>query len=370
MSSRYPLNISVSQLSELIGNIYDAVSSANWERVLNNFANYTNANKAFCMLAKLGEPLPALLEFSAKKIYPQEAYLDYQSRPFEDPFFDAIKDMCEGDALYLNDLIDINEYVETEYYQSIFKPLECHYAIGGILCRDGIHESYFAVHRGVDEQPFSEKDMNLVHLIIPHFRNAMRMYKELKMYKDYVSISDGIIEQSNNAMLVLDTDMNVVKYNSVAERIIDDSPLFSLDSAGFRIHHSVYQAQFAAAIDQCSNLAFQHISSHSRIVIEHENVPLAVITVSPIQYREQALRCLAMIELIQRMPWQTIKRCYRLTEKELSLLEHLYKGISLKVFAEQNGTSYNTQRVHLQNVFKKLNVCSQTELMILLNTFK
>lgn len=375
MTKTYSINISSKQLSELIGDIYDSVVTANWHQVLGKLANYTNANKAFCMLAKLGEQQPLLLEFNAKKVYPEQAYLDYQSRPFEDPFYDAIKEMSEGDAVYLNELIDINQHINSNFYQNIFKPLECHHAIGGILIRDGKHEGYFAVHRGANDLSFSNEDKNLIYLVTPHFRNAMQMFKDLKIYKQYTTITDAILEQTDKALLVCDAQCNVLKTNAVAIETIKEDVFVDVTQGRLSIAHTAYNQQLIQSIQHCTNLSFNNISAQQTIIIEHQNDIKAIITISPLRGKTDFVNidktcCLVSIEFVRVMPWQNIKQLFLLTPKELVLLQGFYQHKSLRTIAEELGTSYNTQRAHLQNIYKKIEVNSQTELMIKLNTFK
>ena len=375
MDNDCSIKISPCDLSDLIGEIYDSVSHGNWYKLLGKLADYTSANKAFCILTKIGEELPLLLEFHNKKKYPEQPLLEYQNRPFEDPFYIATKDMTEGDALFVNEYVDINQHIESEYYQTVFKPLECHYVIGGLLCRDGVHEAFFGLHRSAEDLPFSELDKNLVNLVTPHFRNAMRAFKDLQIYKHYARITDSVLDQTDKAIFVCNDQCNLLKLNKYAEHKLSNNGFFKIIDGKLQICHAIYQRQFKDCVRHCALLAFNDIGSQQTIVLEEENATQAVVSISPLKKNSDFIDiekpfCLVSIEFSDSMPWLKLEEFYSFTPKEMLLLKGLYQRRSLRTLSESFGTSYNTLRVHLQNIFKKAQVNSQTELMIKLNAFK
>lgn len=58
-----------------------------------------------------------------------------------------------------------------------------------------------------------------------------------------------------------------------------------------------------------------------------------------------------------------LQELYGLTPAELRLCESLGQGLSLKEAAEQSGTGHETNRTHLKNIFSKMGINRQTELV-------
>ena len=68
-----------------------------------------------------------------------------------------------------------------------------------------------------------------------------------------------------------------------------------------------------------------------------------------------------VLELFQRNIIPVNNRDYQLTPKEKEILQQLVKGKSFKMIADVIGTTYETVRTHMKNIYTKLHVNSNTE---------
>jgi DNA-binding NarL/FixJ family response regulator len=69
-----------------------------------------------------------------------------------------------------------------------------------------------------------------------------------------------------------------------------------------------------------------------------------------------------ILQLFQeKIPATSIPTDYHLTPKEKEILQHLVKGKSFKMIADATGTTYETVRTHMKNIYAKLHVNSNTE---------
>ncbi len=68
-----------------------------------------------------------------------------------------------------------------------------------------------------------------------------------------------------------------------------------------------------------------------------------------------------IINEFQKKEYSNCKKIEKLTKRELEILKYLSKGYSAKQIADLAGISYNTVRVHLKNIYKKLQVNSNIE---------
>lgn len=87
-------------------------------------------------------------------------------------------------------------------------------------------------------------------------------------------------------------------------------------------------------------------------------------------FNTDVAKVLITINFEQLMNWYLIAHEYQLTSKELVLLKVLYSNKKINELPETFGVTVNTLRTHLQSVFHKTHVNSQTELMIRLGMFK
>ncbi len=68
-----------------------------------------------------------------------------------------------------------------------------------------------------------------------------------------------------------------------------------------------------------------------------------------------------VLDLFQQNIIPTGSNDYQLTPKEKEILQQLVKGKSFKMIADTIGTSYETVRTHMKNIYTKLHVNSNTE---------
>ena len=363
------------ELSELISDIYQGALTGDWQPSLHKIMEYTESNKAFFILSKIGDDSPIVLELTTNFDFPEQALIGYKENPIEDdPCFQTTKLLTEGEYHYCNEVIDLQQHKHTKYFQEVFVPMRAYHVLVGILCRDGAHESVFSVNRDEGEPEYGNKDKNLFNLITPHFSRAMHIFKELRLYKQYSNISKSIIDQQDKGILVCTQDGTVVIKNNFAEQCFDASVDIYLSDNRIKIRDKVAQKRFEQYVDQCASLSYQEIGTQETLIIEQSQSINVLITISPLLNQntfndlEQPC-CLITMTLEHQVNWQSVKSEFELTPKELKLIKAIYGKKKLNELSEEFSVSYNTLRTHLQNIFRKAEVNSQTELMIKLNMF-
>jgi len=368
------LAISNSELSALIGNIYEGSLTGEWQNVLHTFMDYTSSNKAFFFLQKLEENTPLILELATDFDIPPEALVYYQDHPLEDPCHQTTSLLTEGESHYCNEYVNLDKHKEGEYYKKVFEPMKAYHVLVGVLCRDGLHESVFAINRDEHEPAYSLQEKNLFELITPHFSRAMHIFKELRLYKNYASISKSILDQQDKAILVCDANGTVVIQNDYAERELVLPSLITLVNSQINIAGPVYQQRLQYFIEQCANLAYKDIGVQETLVIEQKGADSILITVSPLLNKNtfndiDVPCCLVTINYQHQVNWNNVKCEFELTPKEMQLLKAIYAKQKLNDLTTVFNVTYNTLRTHLQSIFKKAEVNSQTELLVKLNMF-
>jgi len=373
------INITPIELSEFIGEIYDAALTGNWSEVLDKFIDITQSNKAFFFLQKLDSVQPLILEIKTNFEHSQQAVIEYQSRIEEDPFYSMTKMIPEGEFVNYNDYVDISQHENTEYYKTILKPMKSHYILAGILCRDGIHESCFVINRGNDQFAYSVEDTNLVKLITPHFSRAMHIFKELRLYRNYANISKCILDNEDKAILVCDESSRIIISNEYANHKLLSPCNVVLEKEKLKLSSKDNQQQLERYISQCTKLAFSDIGTQETLTIEGNTIEgtseSILITVSPLQNKNSFNNidipcCVVTINFQHQLDWNSLQKEFVLTPKELQLLKAIYTKKRLFELTSVFNVSYNTLRTHLQTIFRKTGVNSQTELMVKINLFK
>lgn len=371
------INISEQELSDYIKDIYSSALVCDWDNIMERLRFYTDSNKALLM-QNFSTKQPPILALTANFNFPEHKFIEFQQRLHEDPFYLNTVNEPTNQCINCNDFIDIAAYEDTDYYQNVCIPLKTYYVLANMLEKNGENESVVILNRFTDQPPYQQQDINLFNLISPHLTQALFIYKELKLYKNYANISKSILDQQDKAVVVCDQQSRVLLSNEYANEHLANNQIIRFNNDKLQITNKVYQKRLNDFIHQCAQLAFKDIGTQESLVIEadeNDNLVNILITVSPLKSKNAFVDidvpcCMVTINFQEQLNWQLLQREFTLTPRELELLKAIYAKKKLTQLTESFGASYNTLRVHLQNIFKKLGVNSQTELMIKINLFK
>lgn len=362
------------ELSELIGDIYEAVHTEDWSVPFDKISDVTQSNKIFFLLQDIeaSEPLVMVSKFNFD--YPTKALLDFQSRHKEDPFRKVTDTLTEGESCHVNEYLKQSDFDETDFYHKILVPMQSHHCLAGCLIRDGSHESAWAINRGPEDPAYTAQDVNLVRLLTDHLSRAIRIYRDLKLYKHYANISQNVINQTEKGIIICDGDGNIELSNGFADQLVRDEHCLAYHGNTLALSDPFDHKRLRHYIAQCATLSYTGVALQESMVLENSDGTQTLINVAPLKTHEgigTTGKACALITIILQssVNWSLFISQFQLTPKETKLLKAIYTKKKLKDLTESFGVSYNTLRTHLQNIFKKTNVNSQTELMIKLGMF-
>jgi DNA-binding CsgD family transcriptional regulator len=359
---------------EFIGEIYHAGYTANWEPVLNRLIDITQSNKAFFYLKELDNQQPLFMELRATFEYPQSALLDYQSRPFKCPSYQSAKHLSEGKSIYVNKHIDLTLHRNSNFFQDIYSPLKVFHSLVGVLRRDVNYESIIVVNRDEDDQPYEHKDEELFGLITPHLSRAMYNFIALRFYKNQSFMSQNVLDQMDKALIICDENGLVMIANAFANQKLNEECPVILLANKLLIANSIYQQRLLFCIKHYANTHFTDISVPETIIIKGNNGDNVLITIAALKNKNTFTDidvpcCIVTISFQEQPDWLRISELFSLTPKEMRLLKALYDNKKMIDLPSIYHVSYNTLRSQLQAIFKKLEVSSQSELIIKLGLF-
>ena len=366
--------LSYVELSDLIEQIYAATLTRCWDDFLERMIDVTQSNKAFFLLQKLCEPQPALLNLKINFDYDPDVLRDYYRRPEQDPLYQLIKDFPEGEVIYCNEHVNVDDYAGTEYFQSIYKPMRTYHALGSILLRDGVHDSNFIINRGPTDAPYTEQDKQLLKILTPHLSQAVRIFNVLQLQRAYIDLNQSIMNQTEYAIFVCDGFAEVLLKNTAAECLLSSDSLLVLHNNILQLTDSVTAARFQHYVKSSASYADYNICCKEALVIDRPDGTTVTISIMPLRGCDDFTRlaqrvCLVTVCFSHQLDWAVLNREYHLTSAESRLLQALYRKKKLSQLSLEFKLSYNTLRSQLQSIFHKLQVNSQTELMVKLNSF-
>lgn len=296
------------------------------------------------------------------------------SRSLDDPYLQITGHLSEGEAIYINEHLDVMSLVNTDFYQRILLPMKSHYALGGCLVRDGLYESIYSINRGPDDAPYQPKDFELIKLLTPHLSRAVQIYKDLTLYKRYSAISKSILDQSDKGILVCDEKGRILLANIFANQELEWHNDIKVVDQHLFLSPSAYNKRLKECLMQSVKQPHA-IGAQESILLDRPGGETLLVSIAPLPHNSNFVDidqpcCLVTLTKQNAVRWPTLMKEYGLTPKELLLIQAINRKKKLQQLTIEMGVTYNTLATHLKAIYKKMRIHSQAELMSTLGLFR
>ena len=277
-----------------------------------------------------------------------------------------------GSICYDYRAITEREIDRSEFYDGIRKLSGVRYFIGSrALECDGV--SFFAsVERTQGQGHVDETDIACFQRLAPHFANAKRLSQRVAGARIQSSLYDLLNDTRGEALILLDTQGQVTGMNGTAETILAKDDGIALAEGRIKIWKSADQRE----LDRSLAAALAATAGHSQasggaLVLARPSGALPLLLrVLPWPRTDMSGGPQPAAIILLRDPGAQPRRLainlrhyFGLTAREIALAERLAKGEALRGASLALGISYNTARVHLQNIFTKTCVSNQKDLL-------
>lgn len=366
------VTIRVEKISDLLHTLYSSVTSGDWSQFLKQVLDITQSNKAFISLKNIRTDSPLFLNAAFNFDYPPEAVIAYQQRHLEDPLYHVVKYLPEGEIIEPSKILDINSYIDSDFYRHILGPLKSHHAMGLVVLRDDTYDASFVINRGPTDNAYTDNEYAFLAMLRPHVQHAMRLFtlfRDISLQHDMLKV---VLDQNDKALMVLQTNASIMLSNKHADYLLATHSLWQRQGNSFLLANRIYQKRMLALLEQCTNNTVQQQDKlYLQISAENSQFCLAFAPLRWLSLPQNSDNlCLVTISYQQRVSWEGIKKEFELTNRELQLVQALFQNQKLKNLANTYQISYHTLRRHLQAVFTKCQVNSQSELILLISRFR
>ncbi|MDO6762359.1 helix-turn-helix transcriptional regulator [Agarivorans sp. 1_MG-2023] len=369
------INTLPNEILELISDIYDCAMSGEWNELLEKVREATNSNKAFFILWNAPKKQMVKYEMVTNFSYDPSLIESYLNRFGEDPWHHYSQSILEGEVTAYSEIIPINEIEHLSIYKDIFVPMKSYHCLGAIVVRDGTHDGYIALNKGDDEEPYNDGDLKLLKLITPHLRKAARIYTELKHSENNFNVLNAIADNTTSGMLICDETRHIVSLNKVAREIITRNRKIESNIDEFNISVPYLNSKMGSVIESSCFPYDAEVDAQPVILLDESGDDMLNISVTPLrrEYFGAAIGrgcCLITLTPGYALNWYAIEKEFHLTKRELELIKLIHKRNGVDVLAEVMDIKLNTVRTHIQNIYRKLGVKNQMDLMVKLGSFR
>jgi DNA-binding CsgD family transcriptional regulator len=242
---------------------------------------------------------------------------------------------------------------------------------------DGLPVAAVALYRRVGGRRFTDDDLRLGDLLVPHLARAFRLHRRFGGAQHGRLAMAEVMNRLALGVMLVDRERRPIVSNRTADRLValNDGLLLSADRlrAANPRDDAVLQRLLGDAI------AGAHDRSHTDRVMAISRpsgkraFPVLIAPLLEGEPGDAAENAVASVlfgdpDARQAINPQVLQTFYDLTPAEAALVGLLAEGVSLEEAAKRRGVAINTVRSQLKNVFAKTDTNRQGELIRLVLT--
>jgi DNA-binding CsgD family transcriptional regulator/PAS domain-containing protein len=271
------------------------------------------------------------------------------------------------------------EFEASEYYQDYLRRLKISHSIGGAFADgDGGDQLIFSVTGLTQRGPFEQPEVDLLQLLLPHFRRSLQLYWRIESLAGERDHLRDTLDRLPCGCILTGPSGKALYLNAAVEQILDANDGLALMRGVLTAAHpgesrrlrSILVAATATGLHRGAEPG--RAISISRLSARRPYSVLAIPITSPDAStpKKRVAAAVFITDPDQAPPdmGRDLRDWFAFTKAEERLAMALLPGRGLKAAADELGISLNTAKTHLRNIFDKTNTRRQGELVRLLMT--
>ena len=366
------MSIQENQENELLDVLYSAVGEpALWNEFLARVTGHLDARMAAFLSVDPGSqrssvhlhagwPSDALRQYEAYYGAIDSWYLGYKNKNLRSW-------TGTGSSLCLP-----SELKKSEFYNDFLRLHDTYHQCGLILENGRGKVLALSAVRSQQQVKFDTSHVQFMERLAPHLTGAMHLHRKMLDLKHAASVTAGVLDTLDVALIGLDADGRVCFANGLAESLLRSAEVL-------RIHDGRIVAQDsreAAALDRLLNAAsaLDMSTGAAGALTVHKGDRLLHLTVVPFRasahFFPERLKVFLTItdpDAAPKSRAQLLTKLFRLTPAETRVAMLLVAGMELNEIATRTRTTSHTVRSHLKSIYHKTGATRQSQLMRLIS---
>lgn len=292
-------------------------------------------------------------------------------------------------------VIPREEKLASPMQTDIRDPANMHFLLTVYLTEPNQDDVALIFFRGKEQQPFSQKDVDLFSSYLSHLKQACKIHKAFTYNQQIKNIPSVVLDSIKYGVIVVDESRNIVIINRSAQSAIEKITNITIRNGKLACLSRLSQQRLSECIHllfATHKIAIEDRKLAVRLTDETQDLNIFAIASNLKRqcFKEQyQYLSIANQHYTSQFPnksyamlvfpapdrtmtsWTSIlRKFFNLTSAETSLACKLAQDCSLKEAATQLGRSVGTARVQLQSIFDKTDTHSQSSLIKLLMTLQ
>jgi DNA-binding CsgD family transcriptional regulator/PAS domain-containing protein len=364
------------ELSCVIADIYDAaIEPALWKQALASITAYVGGSSAVLYWHDAATERSEVLHLF--NVNPEYTRLYFEKYLPMNPMFPAGAFYEAGVVNSTNDVMPIDEFVETRFYKEWVKPQGIGDAIAVNLEKGTTRASLLNVRMDASQGFENDDARSRMSLLVPHLQRAVSIGRLFDQQQATTQALASTLDHVEAAVFLVRADGTISFANDRARKMVEQATLVHARDNAL---HAIADDSDRVLRDVLSSAA----SGDASVGVRGVAVPLndgsqerwfahvLPLTSGRRQEAGQANRAVAAVFIRKGAPnvplplLEAIAKTYKLTASEVKVLDAVLKAKGVKAMAEMLGLSQATVKTHLQGLFRKTGTKRQGELVKLI----
>jgi DNA-binding CsgD family transcriptional regulator len=367
------------QLSELIGEIYDAALDPSlWSDVLGKAGRFVGGPVA-AIFAKSPTALTGTVYYHSGGKDPSYRQLYFDKYIKFDPTTTAQYFSEVGQPMAVADIMPYQEFLETRFYKEWVQPQGMVDAVTAVLDKSVTSAALFAVFRYQSDGVVDDETRQRMRLIVPHIRRAVLIGRLVDLrVADAAGLADTL-DGLSAAMCAVDADGRIVHANAACHVLIDAGDFLSairgrIVAREAKVDQTLRELFAAAGAGDAAigtrGIALPLVARDGSRYVAHV-LPLTsgARRLAGIAYSATAALFICRVAAEVRSPPEVIARAYNLTPTELRVLLAIVDVGGVPESAVALGIAESTVKTHLGRLFVKTRARRQADLVKIVTGF-
>lgn len=266
--------------------------------------------------------------------------------------------------------LPVREWERSPVYQDLFRKTGFKYCMGPWLFREAERKTTIAIHRGEKFEPFNRSDAATLRRLAPHFKSAIRMYRQLSHAGATADLDEALGWLAIGAVL-LSAQGRVMVSNRAADAVIRRSDGLTVRNGRLHATQAAAQKTLGDAIASATGRFLAGGKDVLPIPRTSDRRPY-VVFVSRVGHgngSRDSKGTAAVVVFISDpdrrpvLPAATLTKLYGLTRAESDFALGLMSDETPETWARRREVSRHTVKAQLVSIFRKTGVRRQAELV-------
>lgn len=298
----------------------------------------------------------------------------YHELSAENPWIHAVAFCPEGTALVGDEILAPEDVVRSQFYSGWLKPQNLMHSLSGVIMRDGHDSHLLQMLRPPEAAGFGAEEQAQLACILPHLRRSIRLRLRLARARRARDSLSEMMDLLPLAFLLVGRNGHVEQQNSAARQMIAKGDGLFVGAGGYLATaspKSTSELREALTEAEVRTPGGSDATAGRHLIIPRRLGRLPLIAVvfsvgSRDANGEESPAVALLVKDPQSEPLDNLAdfaRAYRLTRAETRLFDQLRAGGGLLEAAASLGITKNTARTHMRNIYGKVGIHRQADLI-------